>query len=105
MYSCIIKTLAIGINILVALVTVASLPVKAQYSSNPIDLNQSNQFFNTGTEIKSVNAQSLPNFTDLNQSSQFFLEGNKQIEQEIKLLQQDLKLPKKRSCNRPQYKE
>ena len=42
---------------------------------------------------KSVNAQSLPNFTDLNQSRQFFIEGNKQIERGIQLLQQDLRLP------------
>ena len=62
-----IKTSAIGLSILAAVATVASYP---------------------------LNAQSLPNFIDFGQSSQFFNEGYEQIEREIKLLQQDLKLPK-----------
>lgn len=93
MYSYIVKTSAIGLNILAILMTVAPHSVNAQYFSNPVDLNQSSQFFNQGKEAIKPNTQSLPNFTDFNQSSQFFNQGHEQIEQEIKLLQQDLRLP------------
>lgn len=66
MYSYIVITSAIGLNILAALVTITAHP---------------------------VNAQSITNFVDLNQSRQFFNEGNEIIEQEAKWLQYDLDFP------------
>ena len=66
MYCYIVKTSAIGLNVLAALVTITAHP---------------------------VNAQSISNFVDLNQSRQFFNEGNEIIEREIKWLQYDLEFP------------
>lgn len=65
MYSYILKTSAIGINLMAALFTVVS---------------------------RSANAQGLTNFVELNQSRQFFDEGKERIDREIQWLQQDLKL-------------